>query len=81
MDQIEDIKAMNLKKIEEETRIYELYMAQKQEKRKQKLMNTKGDKLNLSVGMVKERDSSDEEGEIHEKAAKLVDFFAVDFGF
>ena len=58
-----------IKKIEEETRIYDLYMAQKQEKRKQKLMNTKGDKLNLSVGMVKERDSSDEEGEIHETGA------------
>jgi hypothetical protein len=48
-----------LKKIDEETKIYDLYLARKQEKRQMKLMNTKGDKLNLSVGMVKERDSSD----------------------
>ena len=58
-----------------------MYLAHKQEKKKQKFINSKADKLNLNVGMVKERDSEDEEGEIHEKPQKFIDFFATDFNF
>lgn len=47
--------------MEEETKIYDLYLAHKQEKRKQKFINTnKNDKLTLNVNVLKERDSSDE---------------------
>ena len=43
-------------------------------------MNNKNDKLSLNAGMVKARDSSDEEGQIHEKPA-IKDFFATEFMF
>jgi len=45
-------------------------------------LHSKADKIN-NAGMIKERDSSDEEeGEIPERpAAKNIDFFATDFNF
>jgi hypothetical protein len=80
-EQIEEIKESNLKKVEEETKIYDLYLAHKQEKRKQKLISNQADKLSLNLAGLKERDSSDEEGEIHEKPQPKIDFFATDFNF
>lgn len=61
-EQIREIKESNLKKVEEETKIYDLYLAHKQEKRKQKFINTnKTDKLAFNVANLKERNSSDDE--------------------
>ena len=56
IDQIEEIKQSSLKKVEAELKIFDLYTAQKQERRKQKFINNnKTDKNPIDVGVVKER--------------------------
>ena len=56
IDQIEEIKQSNMKKVEAELKIYDLYTAQKQERRKQKFINNnKVDKNPIDIGVVKQR--------------------------
>ena len=45
-----------MKKVEAELKIYDLYTAQKQERRKQKFINNnKADKNPIDIGIVKQR--------------------------
>ena len=56
IDQIEEIKQSSMKKVEAELKIYDLYTAQKQERRKQKFINNnKADKNPIDIGIVKQR--------------------------